>query len=186
MLEKTLESPLDCKEIQTVQPKGNQSWMFIGRTDAEAETPILWPPDAKNWLIGKDPDAGKDWGQREKGRQEKAFMILLHFTISSKYYTCKWTVTFLSSCIKLPCCLSSLVSVLQDSFLKVAASLVAQMIMNLPAIRETPDRFLGWEDSVEGVMATHSSILPWRIPMDRGASWATLHGVAKTWTWLND
>ena len=115
-------------------------------------------------------------------RQEKAFMILLHFTISSKYYTCKWTVKFLSSYIKLPCCLFSLVSVLQDSFLKVAASLVAQTIMTLPAIRETPVRFLGWEDSVEGVMATHSSILPWRIPMDRGASWATLHGVAKSWT----
>ena len=60
VLEKTLESPLDCKEIQPVHPKGNQSWIFTGRTDAEAETPILWPPDSKNWLIGKDPDAGKD------------------------------------------------------------------------------------------------------------------------------
>ena len=64
-----LESPLDCKEVQPVHPKGNQFWIFIGRTDAEAETPILWPPDAKNWLIGKDPDAGKDWRQEEKGRQ---------------------------------------------------------------------------------------------------------------------
>jgi len=63
VLEKTLESPLACKEIQPVQPKGNQSWIFIGRTDAEAEAPILWPPDVKNWLIGKDPDAGKDWRQ---------------------------------------------------------------------------------------------------------------------------
>ena len=67
VLEKTLESPLDCKEIQSVHPKGNQSWIFIGRTDAEAETPILRPPDAKNWLTGKDSDAGKDWGQKEKG-----------------------------------------------------------------------------------------------------------------------
>ena len=67
---KTLESPLDCKEIQSVHPKGNQSWIFIGRTDAEAETPILWPPDEKNWLIGKDPDAGKDSGQEEKGTTE--------------------------------------------------------------------------------------------------------------------
>ena len=65
ILEKTLESPLDCKEIQPGNPKGNQSWIFIGRTDAEA--PILWPPDVKNWLIGKDPDAGKDWRQEEKG-----------------------------------------------------------------------------------------------------------------------
>ena len=70
VLEKTLESPLDCKEIQPVHPKGDQSWVFIGRTDGEAETPILWPPDAKSWLIWKDPDAGKDWGQEEKGMSE--------------------------------------------------------------------------------------------------------------------
>ena len=69
-LEKTLESPLDCKEIQPVHPKGDQSWIFIGRTDAEAETPILWPPEAKNWLIGKTPDAWKDWGWEEKGKTE--------------------------------------------------------------------------------------------------------------------
>ena len=69
VLEKTLESPLDCKETQPVHPK-DQSWMFIGRTDAEAETLIVWPPDAKSWLIGKDPDAGKDWGQEEKGMTE--------------------------------------------------------------------------------------------------------------------
>ena len=70
MLEKTLESPLDRKEIKQVNPKRNQSWIFIGRTDAEAEVPILWPPDAKNWLIGKYPDAGKDWRQEEKGTTE--------------------------------------------------------------------------------------------------------------------
>ena len=70
VLEKTLESPLDCKEIQPVHPKGDQSWLFIGRTDAEAETPILWPPDGKNWLIGKDLDAGKDLKQEEKGQQD--------------------------------------------------------------------------------------------------------------------
>ena len=70
VLEKTLESPLDCKEIQPVHPKEDQSWVFIGRIDAEAEAPILWPPDAKSWLIGKDPDAGKDWGQEEKGTTE--------------------------------------------------------------------------------------------------------------------
>ena len=70
VLGKTLESPLDCKEIQPVHSKGNQSWMFMVRTNAEAETPILWPPDSKSWLIGKDPDAGKDWGQEEKGTTE--------------------------------------------------------------------------------------------------------------------
>ena len=70
VLEKTLESPLDCKEIQPVHPKGDQSWVFIGRTDAEAATPILWPPHAKSGLIGKDSDAGRDWGQEKKGTTE--------------------------------------------------------------------------------------------------------------------
>ena len=70
VLEKTLESPLDCKEIQPVKPKGNQPWELIRRTDAEAEAPILWPPDVKSRLTGKDPDAGKDWGREEKGMTE--------------------------------------------------------------------------------------------------------------------
>ena len=70
VLEKTLESLLDCKEIQPVHPKGDQPWVFIGRTDIEAETPILWPPDVKSWLFWKDPDAGKDWGREEKGMTE--------------------------------------------------------------------------------------------------------------------
>ena len=70
VLKKTLESPLNCKEIKPVNPKGNQSWIFIGMTDAKDEAPILWPPDAKNWLTGKDPDAGKDWRQEEKGMTE--------------------------------------------------------------------------------------------------------------------
>ena len=78
VLEKTLESPLDCKEIQPINQKGNQSWIFIGRTDGEAETPILWPPDAKNWLIGKDPEAGKDWGQEEKGTTETEIVEWRH------------------------------------------------------------------------------------------------------------
>ena len=73
LLEKILESPLDCKEIKPVNPKGNQSWIFIGRTDAEAETLILWPPDVKNWLTGKDPDAGKDWRLR-RGRQRMRWL----------------------------------------------------------------------------------------------------------------
>ena len=70
VLEKTLKSPLDCKEIEPVHPKGNQPWIFIGRTDVEAEAPILWPPDGKNWLIWKDPDVGKVWRQEEKGMTE--------------------------------------------------------------------------------------------------------------------
>ena len=74
VLEKTLESPSDCKEIQPIYSKGNQSWILIGRTDAEAETPILWPLDGKNWIIWKDPDAGKDWMQEEKGTQRMRWL----------------------------------------------------------------------------------------------------------------
>ena len=70
VLEKTLEIPYNCKEIKPVHPKGNQLWIFNGRTDAKAEASILWPPDVKNWLIGEDPDSGKDWGQEEKGVAE--------------------------------------------------------------------------------------------------------------------
>ena len=78
VLEKTLESPLDCKEIKPVHSKGNQFWIFIGRTDAEAEAPILWPPDVKNWLTGKDPDAGKDWRQDKKGTTEDEMVECHH------------------------------------------------------------------------------------------------------------
>ena len=78
VLEKTLESPLDCKEIQPVHPKGDQSWIFIGRTHAETETPILWPPDTKNWLIWKDPDAGKDWRWEKKGMTEDEMVGWYH------------------------------------------------------------------------------------------------------------
>ena len=79
MLETTLESPLDCKEIQPVHPKGDQSWVFIGQTDVEAETPILWPPDVKSWLIWKDPDAGKDWRWEEKGTTEDEMVEWHHW-----------------------------------------------------------------------------------------------------------
>ena len=81
VLEKTLESPLDCKEIQAVHPKGNESWIFTGRTDAEAETPILWLPDGKSWLIGKDPDAGKDWRQ-EKTEMTKDEVVGWHYQLT--------------------------------------------------------------------------------------------------------
>ena len=87
VLEKTLESPLDCKEIQPVHPK-DQSWLFTGRTDAEAETPVLWPPHAKSWLVGKDPDAGRDWGQEEKGMTEDE-MVGWHHQLDGHEF--EWT-----------------------------------------------------------------------------------------------
>ena len=90
MLEKTLESPLDSKEIKPVNPKGNQSWIFIGRTGAEAETPILWPPDAKNWLLGKDPDAEKDWRQEEKGTTEEKIVGWHHWVNGHEFEQALW------------------------------------------------------------------------------------------------
>ena len=92
VLEKTLENHLDCKEIQPVPPKGNQSWIFIGRTDADAETPILWPPDAKSWLIWKDLDAGKDWGQEEKGTTEDEMVEWHHWLNGHGFGRTPWVV----------------------------------------------------------------------------------------------
>ena len=85
VLEKTLESPLDCEEVKPVHPKGDQSWVFIGRTDAKAETPILWPPHAKSWLIGKDPVAGRDWGQEKKGMKEDE-MVGWHYWLDGREF----------------------------------------------------------------------------------------------------
>ena len=101
MLEKTLESLLDCKEIQPVHPKGDQSCVFIVRTDAEAETPILWPPDVKNWLIGKDPDAGKDWRQEEKA-MTKDEMVGWHHQLNGDEFG--WTPGVCDGQGGLECC----------------------------------------------------------------------------------
>ena len=90
VLEKTHESPLGCKEIQPVHPKGDQSWVFIGRTDAEAETPVLWSPDSKNRLIGKDPDAGKDWRQEEKGTTQDDEMVRWHHWLDGQSLSRVW------------------------------------------------------------------------------------------------
>ena len=103
VLEKTLESPMDCKGIQPVHPKGDQSWVFIGRTDVEAETPILWPPDAKTWLIWKDPDAGKDWGQEEKEMTEHE-MVGWHHRLNGLLFG--WTPGVGDGQGRLACCSS--------------------------------------------------------------------------------
>ena len=101
VLEKTLESPLDCKDIQPVHSKGDQSWVFFGRTDAEAEAPILWPPDAKSWLIGKDPDAGRDWGQEEKGMTEDEMAGWHHWLDGPEF---EWTPGVDDGQAGLACC----------------------------------------------------------------------------------
>ena len=104
VLEKTLESPLDGKEIKPVNPKGNQSWIFIGRTDAKAETPILCPPHAKSWLIGKDPDAGKDWEQEEKETTEDE-MVGWHHRLNGHEFG--WTPEVGDGQGGLACCMGS-------------------------------------------------------------------------------
>ena len=103
VLKKTLESPLDSKEIQPVHPKGNQSWILIGRTNVEAETPVLWPSDAKNWLIWKDPDARKDWGQEEKGTAEDE-MVGWHHQLNGHGFG--WTLGVGDGQGSLACCSS--------------------------------------------------------------------------------
>ena len=199
VLEKTLESPLDYKGIKPVNCKGNQPWISTGRTEAEAETPILWPPDGKNWLTGKDPNAGKDWKQEEKGTTRGWDGWRASLT--------RWTWVWASSrswwWTGKP---GELQSMGQQSWTWLSdwtdqtmmsyhtgyqwaikqASLVDQMIKNVPSTWETWVQSLGWEDLLEKGMATHSSILAWRIPMDRGAWWATVHGVSKSQTQVSD
>ena len=103
VLEKTLESPLDCKESQPVYPKGDQSFVFIGRSDAEAETPILWPPHAKSWLTGKDPDAGRDWESKEKGMTEDE-MVGWHHQLDGHEF--EWILGVGDGQGGLACCIS--------------------------------------------------------------------------------
>ena len=202
MLKKTLESPLDYKEIQPVHPKGDQSWVFIGRTDAEAETPILWPPHVKSWLIRKDPDAGRDWGQENKGTTEDEMAGWHHWLDG---HESEWTPGVGDGQGGLECC---------DSWGRKES--------------DTTER-LTWSDLciLEKAMAPHSSTVAWKIPWmeepgrlqsmgsrrvghdwatslsrigegngnplqcsclenprDGGAWWAAVYGVALSWTRL--
>ena len=152
MLEKTLESPLDCKEIQPVHSEGDQPWDFFGGNDAEAETPVLWPPHEKSWLIGKDSDAGRDWGQEEKGTTEDE-MAGWHHRLNG--HECGWTLGVGDGQGGLACCNSWGCRVGHDW---------AQMVKRLPAMRETRVWFLGREDPLEKEMAIHSSTLAWKTP----------------------
>ena len=202
VLEKTFESPLDCKEIQPVHPKGDQSWMFIGRTDAKAETPLLWPPDAKSQMIGKDFDAGRDWRQKEKRMR-----WLNRVTDSVDMNLRKlWGIVEDSEawCTAIHGVTHSW-AWLRDS----ANSPRLTPRACIPELSDNRIRSLGfpggasgkesscrtgnagdlvwllcWEDPLKEGVATHSSILAGRTPTGRGAWRATVHGVAKSQIWL--
>ena len=216
VLEKILESPLDCKEIQPVHPKGDQSWVFFGRTDATAETPILWPPHVKSWLIGKDSDAGRDWGQEEKGttEDEKAgwhhwlygheFVWTLRVGDGQGGLVCcdswgrkesdmterlNWTelIQYSSLCYTLGprCFIHSKCNSLQLPTPR--ASLVAQMVKNLPAMRETWVPSLGWEDLWRwGSKAPTPVFLPGESLWTEEPGGLQSLGVTKSQTWLSN
>ena len=172
VLEKTLESPLDSKEIKPVNHKGNQPWIFIGRIDAEAKAPIHWPPDVKSQLIGKDCDAGKNWRQKEKGAAKNE-MVGWHNLLNGHEFeqTSGDSEGFLHSSVgKESTCNAGNSGSISGSGRSAAegisylfqyswASLVAQLVKNPPAMQETWVWSLGWEKSLEKGKATHSSIL---------------------------
>ena len=165
VLEKTVESLLDCKEIQPVHPKGNQSWIFTGKTDAEAECPILWPPDWKNWLLEKTLMLEKIEGRRRRWRQRMRWLLTqwtwIWVNSGSQWWTGRPGVLHSMGSQRVGHDWATELNWLKFSF---EASLVAQLVKNLPAMRETWVWSLGWEDPLEKGKATHSSILAWRIP----------------------
>ena len=181
VLEKTLESPLDCKEIQPVLgwinwfPNGDQSWVFFGRTDVESETPILWPPNAKNWLIWKDRDAEKDWGQEEKGTTEDK-IVRWHYRLNRHGFG--WTPGVGDGQAGLVCC---------GSWGCKELDMTEQLNWTEP-MQETwrvTDSIPGSEISPRGGYGNPLQSSCLENPMDRGAWQATVHGIAKSWIQLS-
>ena len=199
VLQKTLESPLDCKETQPVHPEGDQSWVFNGRADVEAEMPILWPPDAKSWLIWKDPDAGKDWEQEEKGTTEDE-MVGWHHRLNGHGFG--WTPAVGDEQGGLACCGSwghndsdwtewlnwnelMCVCILQP--LKLPWVGLPWWCNDKESACYAGD--MGWIP-VSGRSPGEGNGNPLQYsclgnPMGRGAWWAIVHVVAKSWTWLS-
>ena len=171
VLEKTPASPLDSKEIKPVNPKGNQPWTFIGRTDAKAEAPILWPPDAKSWLTGKDPDAGKNWGQEERGMTEHEMAGLHHWLNGQEFEQTPGNSDGQGSQF-----------MGQQSRKQLSNNNVAQ---NPPTQAGDTGSVLGSGRSSEEGNGNPLYYSCLENSMDRGAWWATIHVVVKSWTWLS-
>ena len=191
VLKKTLETPLDCKEIEQVHPKGNQSWIFIGRADAEAETPILWPPDAKNWLIGKNHDAGKDWRREEKGTTEDEIVGWYHRLDGHEFEQ----VLGVGDGQGGPTCCSPWGRKESQTWLRDWTELNWILKLGLPrwlsgkesACQCRRRRFHPWVGKIpEGRKWQPDPVFVLGNPGDRGASWATVHQSAKSQTWLRD
>ena len=182
-----LESPLNCKEIQPVYPKGEWSWMFIGRNDAEAETPILWPPHAKSWLTGKDPDAGKDWGQEEKGTTEDE-MAGWHHRLDG--HELEWTPGVGNGQGGLVCCDSwgrkelDTTEWLNWTELKLCKRGFSGKECSCQFERHGFDPWVG-KIPQEKEMVTHSSILAWETPWTEEPGRLKSMGFQKSWTQLS-
>ena len=196
VLEKTLESPLDCKEIQPINPKGNQSWIFIGRTDAEAEAPILWPLHSKNWLIGRDPDAGQDWRQEEKGMIEDE-MVGWHHRLDGHEFEQALGVGdgqgSLVCCSPWGCKESDTTERLNWTKVSVIKSL--NMTKGFPggSVVKNPPANSGDAHSIPGsgrsLGIRNGNPVQYSClekSMDRGAWQGTVHGVTKSWTRLSN
>ena len=178
---------MDCKEIQPVHSKGDQSWVFIGRTDAEAETPILWLPHAQSWFIGKDPDAGKDWEWEEKGTTEDEMAGWYHWL---DRHELEWTLGVGDGQGGLACCISwgrKESDTLSDWTELNWKEQMAHQVKNLPAMQETQEIQVGslaQEDPLEEGIAIHCSTLAWRIPWSEepgGLLSMRLQGVWEGW-----
>ena len=163
VLEKTLESPLDCKELQPVHPKGDQSWVFIGRTDVEAETPILWPPDVKSYSFEKTLMLGMIEGRRRRGRQRMRWLDGITNSVDMSLCGLRELVMYREAWCAVVHEVTKSWTQLSD-WTELMASVVAQQVKNPPAMQETLVWFLDWDDLLEKGTATHSSILAWRIP----------------------
>ena len=188
VLEKTLESPLDCKEIQPVHSEGDQSWVFIGRNDAKAETPILWPPHAKSWFIGKGSDAGRDWGQEEKGTTEDEMAGWHHWLYGHEF---EQTLGVGDGQGGLECC---------DSWGHKESDTTERLnwtehILGFPGGSDSTESAYNARDlcSIPGSGRPYGEgngnplqYYSLGNPKDRGAWQATVHGVAQSWTWLSD